>query len=81
MNLFIFNYKQGKKMVSEEIPAHTKVEAVRFFMWGANLKKPILNLNIQSKYGSKYPKQLFKQSGPGIISQTNVRKRAFAISN
>lgn len=58
MNLFIFNYKQGKKMVSEEIHAYTKVEAVRNFMQGVSAMNPITNLNIQSKYGKPHPQRL-----------------------
>ena len=59
MNIFVFNYKQGRRLISEEIPAHTKVEAVRNFMQGVNFKNPITNLNIKPKYGPPQPKQLF----------------------
>lgn len=58
MNLFIFNYKQGRKRISEEIPAPSKVEAVRNFMQGVSAMNPITNLNIQSKYGNPHPHRL-----------------------
>lgn len=60
MNIFIFTYQQRRKRVSEEIPAKSKIEAVRNFMQGVNFKNPISNLNVNPKYGTKQPKQLFK---------------------